>query len=82
MQFRLHINDTNDGTAIAAELSRLAWAIKGATLHDGFKRNIAGGYAEMDFENGPEVSDGCDHEGFKGGCVRFGHTPATCPNKQ
>lgn len=28
-----------------------------------------------------EFSDGCDHDGFEGGCVRFGHTPQTCPHK-
>lgn len=32
-------------------------------------------------DDGPEFSDGCDHEGFKGGCERFGHTPETCPDK-
>lgn len=31
--------------------------------------------------NGAEFSDGCDHEGFEGGCVRMGHTPETCPTK-
>lgn len=30
---------------------------------------------------GPEYFDGCDHEGFEGGCERFGHTPETCPYK-
>lgn len=27
----------------------------------------------------PEFSDGCDSEGFPGGCERFGHTVETCP---
>lgn len=30
---------------------------------------------------GPEFSDGCDHEGFPGGCERFGHTVETCSDK-
>lgn len=30
---------------------------------------------------GPDFGDGCDHEGFPGGCERFGHSPATCPTK-
>lgn len=34
-----------------------------------------------DVDDGPEFGDGCDHEGFKGGCERFGHTPGTCPDK-
>lgn len=34
-------------------------------------------YPEAD--EGPCYSDGCDHEGFKGGCERAGHTPETCP---
>lgn len=29
--------------------------------------------------DGPDVSDGCDHDGFPGGCARAGHTPETCP---
>lgn len=29
----------------------------------------------------PDYSDGCDSEGFVGGCVRMGHTPETCPRK-
>lgn len=29
---------------------------------------------------GPDAPDGCDSEGFPGGCERFGHTPDTCPN--
>jgi hypothetical protein len=33
-------------------------------------------YPEAD--EGPYYSDGCDHEGFKGGCERAGHTPETC----
>lgn len=32
-------------------------------------------------DDGPEFSDGCDHEGFKGGCNRFGHSPEQCPHK-
>lgn len=32
---------------------------------------------EAQFE--PECSDGCDKDGFPGGCVRAGHTPETCP---
>jgi len=31
---------------------------------------------------GPDFSDGCDHEGFAGGCARAGHTPLTCPTFQ
>ncbi len=27
----------------------------------------------------PDTSDGCDCEGFVGGCLRAGHTPETCP---
>jgi hypothetical protein len=27
----------------------------------------------------PEFFDGCDKEGFPGGCVRMGHTPENCP---
>lgn len=30
-------------------------------------------------EVGPDYEDGCDHEGFVGGCKRLGHTPETCP---
>jgi hypothetical protein len=29
---------------------------------------------------GPDFEDGCDHEGFVGGCERFGHTVETCGN--
>lgn len=32
-------------------------------------------------EEGPDVHDGCDHEGFPGGCKRMGHTVETCPHK-
>ena len=32
-------------------------------------------------EDGADFSDGHDHEGFKGGCERFGHTAETCPEK-
>lgn len=27
----------------------------------------------------PEFSDGCDHDGFQGGCERFGHSKENCP---
>lgn len=30
--------------------------------------------------DGAEFGDGCDSEGFEGGCARFGHTVETCPN--
>jgi hypothetical protein len=29
--------------------------------------------------DGPNAHDGCDHEGFAGGCIRAGHTPEACP---
>jgi len=29
--------------------------------------------------DGPEFHDGHDHEGFKGGCIRHGHSPDECP---
>lgn len=32
-------------------------------------------------EEGPDAHDGCDHEGFPGGCKRMGHTVETCPYK-
>ena len=32
-------------------------------------------------EDGPDVADGHDHEGFPGGCERFGHDPKTCPGR-
>lgn len=32
-------------------------------------------------EQGPDYSDGCDHEGFPGGCERMGHTVQTCPSR-
>jgi hypothetical protein len=31
---------------------------------------------------GPDASDGCDKEGFPGGCERAGHTPENCPGFQ
>lgn len=31
-------------------------------------------------DDGPEFGDGCDGDGFAGGCNRFGHTPETCPH--
>lgn len=31
-------------------------------------------------DDGPYYSDGCDSDGFKGGCERAGHTPETCPS--
>ncbi len=34
-------------------------------------------YAEA-ITAGPDVSDGCDSEGFEGGCTRAGHTIETC----
>jgi hypothetical protein len=30
----------------------------------------------------PDTSDGCDKDGFTGGCERAGHTPACCPGFQ
>ena len=30
----------------------------------------------------PDVSDGCDKDGFPGGCERAGHTPKNCPGFQ
>jgi len=50
MQFRLHINDTNDGTKIAQELRRLATIIDGSPLNDGFTRSLDTGYATMTIE--------------------------------
>lgn len=47
MQFRLHINDTNDGTVIARELRRLASEIDGQRLQDGFRCDINNGHAVM-----------------------------------
>lgn len=32
-------------------------------------------------EEGPDTHDGCDHEGFPGGCERMGHTVEACPHK-
>lgn len=32
--------------------------------------------------DGPDVSDGCDKDGFPGGCERAGHAPETCPGFQ
>lgn len=32
--------------------------------------------------SGPDFGDGCDHEGFPGGCERMGHTAETCPRKE
>jgi len=32
-------------------------------------------------DEGPDVSDGHDHEGFPGGCERFGHSADTCPER-
>jgi hypothetical protein len=33
-------------------------------------------------DDGPYYSDGCDSDGFKGGCERAGHTPETCPSNK
>lgn len=38
----------------------------------------AGTFSNAD--DGPYYSDGCDSDGFKGGCERAGHTPETCPS--
>lgn len=35
---------------------------------------------EKGWFSGNEVTDGCDYEGFKGGCDRAGHTVSACPN--
>src|SRR5687768_11773176 len=32
-------------------------------------------------QSGPDFEDGCDHEGFTGGCERMGHSKETCPHK-
>jgi hypothetical protein len=32
--------------------------------------------------DGPDVSDGCDKDGFQGGCERAGHKPENCPGFQ
>lgn len=37
--------------------------------------------SDVEMNDGPDSEDGCDSEGFKGGCGRMGHTPETCPNK-
>lgn len=31
--------------------------------------------------DGPDAHDGCDHEGFPGGCIRAGHKPETCDQR-
>jgi hypothetical protein len=50
MQFRLHINDTNDGTVIAKELRRLAQMIDGSPLNHGLRRDLHKGYASMEIQ--------------------------------
>lgn len=50
MQLRLHINDTNDGSILAAELRRAAQMIDGHRLNDGFRRDLEGGYLTMSIE--------------------------------
>lgn len=32
-------------------------------------------------KDGPDHFDGCDHEGFVGGCERFGHSSENCPRR-
>ena len=61
MQFRLHINNTNDGKELAQLLRRLASQIDGdGHLNNGFTRNIEGangaGYAIMEI-NSVEYDD-------------------------
>lgn len=53
MQFRLHINDTPDGSVVAAELRKLADMLDGHTLTPGLMRAVHNGYAVVDGENRP-----------------------------
>lgn len=55
-------------------------ATKGATdaYRDNWERIFGKNKEQFD---GPDFSDGHDHEGFPGGCERFGHTAETCPEK-
>lgn len=49
MQFRLHINDTNDGSKIAEDLRRMADMVEGHILTNGFRRStLRPGYAIME----------------------------------
>ena len=61
MQFRLHINDTNDGTLIAKELRRLADMLDGGPLNHGLRRDLHKGYALMEIQPG-KYSDCADAE--------------------
>jgi len=58
-------------------------ATKGVTdaYRDNWDRIFGKKEVQQPDDQGPEFSDGCDHEGFPGGCQRFGHTVETCPHK-
>lgn len=43
------------------------------------RRVVAMPVGQIPDEFEPDASDGCDSEGFPGGCERQGHSPATCP---
>ena len=57
MQFRLHINDTNDGTKIADQLRRVARMVDGFPLNHGFACDLSGGRVTM--EIGPTEYPTC-----------------------
>lgn len=58
MQFRLYMNDTNDGSLVASELRKLANQLDGYPLNHGLTRSIQNGQATMDFEH-PKTYESC-----------------------
>lgn len=70
MQFKLHINGTNDGSKIAADLRRLADIVDGYPLNNGFTRTtLEPGYATM------EIND-TDRIGADGYAIKDDDAPA------
>ena len=75
MQFRLYINDCNDGTVIARELRRLASELDRQRLQDGFRCDIHNGHAVMQYENQVEYSTCAEAERQFGATLQWTENP-------
>lgn len=64
------------GVRVADSLKPTGWQPSNLKPAEGFDEQGN----ELAANDGPDVSDGHDHEGFPGGCERFGHTADTCPD--
>lgn len=71
------------GIAAEAEMRQKGTLAAAANLREQASRPIKSAGASLfpfaDEDDGPEFGDGCDHEGFEGGCERFGHAKEACP---